>query len=43
MTDYSEPFEVHFDKQGFKKASKNKLQTYLFGYGGTRLLPQAAS
>lgn len=41
LTDYSEPFEVRFDKRGFRKANKNKLQSYLFGYGGTRLPPQS--
>ena len=41
LTDYSEPFEVRFDKRGFEKANKNKLQSYLFGYGGTRLPPQS--
>ena len=41
LTDYSEPFEVRFDRHKFEKANKNKLQSYLFGYGGTRLLPQS--
>lgn len=40
MTGYSVPFEVHFDKKRFTKPNDNQLHTYLFGYGGTRLLPQ---
>ena len=42
MTGYTLPFHLHFDKKGFKKLNDNQLQTYLFGYGGTRLLPQSA-
>jgi hypothetical protein len=41
MTDYSEPFHLHFDKEHFTKLDFNQIQTCIFGYGGTRLLPQA--
>lgn len=40
MTGYTEPFHLYFNKKGFKKLNDNQLQTYCFGYGGTRLLPQ---
>ena len=42
MTGYSLPFEVNFDKKRFWKTNDNQLHTYLFGYGGTRLLPQSS-
>ena len=41
MTDYSEPFHIHFNKERFTKLDHNQIQTCIFGYGGTRLLPQA--
>jgi len=40
MTGYTEPFHLYFNKKGFQKRNDNQLQTYFFGYGGTRLLPQ---
>jgi uncharacterized protein (TIGR02646 family) len=41
MTDYSKPFEVLFDNKTFQKTNDNQLQTYVFGYGSTRLLPHS--
>jgi len=41
MTDYSQPFHLHFDKERFTRLDFNQIQTCIFGYGGTRLLPQA--
>lgn len=41
LTDYSEPFHLHFNKKRFTKLDDNQIQTCFFGYGGTRLLPQS--
>lgn len=40
LTDYSQPFHLQFNKDGFTKLDDNQIQTCFFGYGGTRLLPQ---
>lgn len=40
LTDYSQPFHLQFNKEGFTKLDDNQIQTCFFGYGGTRLLPQ---
>jgi hypothetical protein len=42
MTDYSEPFHLYYNKERFTKLDDNQIQTCIFGYGGTRLLPQAS-
>lgn len=41
ITGFTNPFEVQFKRgdKRFHKPNKNKLQTMVFGYGGTRLPP----